>query len=118
MPHKKPQPGRPKAKPARVKMTHDDLGMLLVGDEKLTITKIRLVHGTISFEAEGTCRNDYTLRPITGVTILDPQRNVVYAEAEYEIPKLKTVLAGDKLSFVFNLDPNLMPSVERWVRAE
>lgn len=99
-------------------MTHDDLGMLLVGDEKLTITKIRLVHGTISFEAEGTCRNDYTLKPIRGVTILDPQRNVVYAEPEYEIPLLKRVLAKDKLSFVFNLDPNLMPTVERWVRAE
>lgn len=99
-------------------MAPNDLGMLLVGNEKLTITNIRLVQGTISFEGEGTCQNDYSLTPVTGVTILDPQRNIVHSEPEYEIPKLRTLLKGDRISFVFNLDPQLSPNVERWVRAE
>ncbi len=118
MAHKKPGPGKPRVKPARVKMPHDDLGILLLGDEKLTITKIRLINGTISFEAEGVCENDYALRPITGVTILDPKRDIVYAEPGYEVPKLKTILKGDRLNFIFNLDPQLRVNVERWVRAE
>lgn len=96
----------------------DDLGMLLIGSEKLTITKIRLIEGTISFEAKGVCQNDYALGPITGVTILDTKRNIVYSEPEYEIPKLKTLITGDKISFIFNLDPQLHPKVEMWVRAK
>ncbi len=116
MSHKKPN--LKSNEKSKLKMTHNDFGMLLVGGEKLTITHIRLVDGTISFEAEGISQNDYTSNPIRGVTILDPQRNTVHSEPEYEIPKLKTVLVGDKIHFVFNLDPQLMPSVERWVRAE
>ncbi len=116
MPHRKTLKGAKKSPP--LKMTHNDFGLLLVADEKLTITHIRLVDGTISFEAEGISQNDYTSRSLKGVTILDPQRNIVHSEPEYEIPKLKTVLMGDKIHLVFNLDPSLMPSVERWVRAE
>lgn len=95
-----------------------DLGILIVGDERLTITNIRLIDGTISFEAEGISENDYTMMPIKGVTILDPKKNVVYAEPEYEIPKLKTVLTGDRIHFIFNLDPQLHPAIEMWVRAK
>ena len=116
MPHKKPN--LKSNEKSKLKMTHNDFGILLVADEKLTITHIRLVDGTISFEAEGISQNDYTSRSLKGVTILDPQRNIVHSEPEYEIPKLKTVLMGDKIHLVFNLDPSLMPSVERWVRAE
>lgn len=117
MAHKKPRTKNAKKSPP-LKMTHNDFGLLLVGEEKLTITHIRLVDGTISFEAEGISQNDYTNRSLKGVTILDPQRNVVHTEPEYQVPKLKTVLKSDKIHFVFNLDPMLMPSVERWVRAE